>query len=68
MQKKKPIRVRGYRIRTQYEGRYAGCDGPTLWAPEPLIPAQWAAVKRDPRVVRAILFRSGKKFDTYTRC
>ena len=60
-------RERGYRIRVWYQGRPVGRDLPTLWAVEPAIPAEWEALQKDPRVTRAILIRSGKRFASFTR-
>ena len=60
-------RSRGYRIRVWYQGRPVGRDLPTLWAVEPAIPPEWETLKEDPRVTRALLIRSGRRFASFTR-
>lgn len=64
---KRAPRVRGYRIRAWYQGQYVGSDTPTLWIAEPSLPPEWETTKNNPNVTRAILFRSGKKYDQFNR-
>lgn len=59
-------RVRGYRIRAYVDEWHSTTYG-MYWQREPHLPPEWEAIQRDPRVVRAILIRSGKKFATYQR-
>ena len=67
-QRGKPTRLRGYRIRIWYQGQYASdLSSPFLWAPEPHLPPEWEATKNNPNVVKAILIRSGKPFEQFTR-
>ena len=67
-QRGKPTRLRGYRIRIWYQGQYASdLSSPFLWAPEPHLPPEWEATKNNPNVVKAMLIRSGKPFEQFTR-
>lgn len=59
-------RVRGYRIRV-YMDEWKSATLGVFWHREPHLPPEWSAVMRDPRVKRAVLIRSGKKFATYER-
>ena len=59
-------RVRGYRIRV-YMDEWKSATLGIFWLREPHLPSEWEAIQQDPRVVRAILIRSGKKFATYER-
>jgi len=62
------VRVRGYRIRYQVEGQdWMKSQIGVLWQPEPHLPPEWEATKQNPRVIQALLIRSGKKFDRYQR-
>jgi hypothetical protein len=66
--RKKPTRLRGYRIRIWYRGQIASDPHcPFLWAPEPHLPPEWEATKNNPNVAKAILIRSGKPFEQFTR-
>ena len=59
-------RVRGYRIRV-YMDEWKSKTLGVFWQREPHLPPEWSAIMRDPRVKRAVLIRSGKKFATYER-
>lgn len=59
-------RVRGYRIRV-YMDEWKSATLGVFWLREPHLPPEWSAITRDPRVKRAVLIRSGKKFATYER-
>lgn len=66
--RKKPPRMRGYRIRIWYQGQHASdTNSPFLWAPEPYLPAAWEATKNNPNVAKAVLIRSGKPFEQFIR-
>jgi hypothetical protein len=66
--RRKPTRLRGYRIWVWYQGQYASDPHrPVLWAAEPHLPAEWEATKNNPNVAKAVLFRSGKPFAQFTR-
>jgi hypothetical protein len=66
--RKKPTRLRGYRIRIWYQGQYASSlNCPFLWAPEPQLPPEWEATKNNPNVAKAVLVRSGKPFEQFVR-
>ena len=68
LRRKRSTRLRGYRIRIWYQGQYASDpNSPFLWAPEPHLPPEWEAIKNNPNVVKAILIRSGKPFEQFTR-
>ena len=59
-------RVRGYRIRV-YMDEWKSKTLGVFWIREPHVPPEWNAIMRDPRVKRAVLIRSGKKFAIYER-
>lgn len=66
--RKKATRVRGYHMRVWYQGEYTSeRPGPVLWAAEPHLPPEWEAIKNNPKVVKAILIRSGRPFEQFTR-
>jgi hypothetical protein len=61
-------RLRGYRIRSQMEGQdWMRNETQTLWVVEPTLPNEWEKIKSDPRTIKAVLLRSGKRFATYER-
>ncbi len=62
---KKPPRARGYRIRVSYPGR-PPVDLPLLWRTEPPV-HEWERIKQDSRVVRAVMYRSGRPFQQFCR-
>lgn len=60
----------GYRIRVQHNDDpvpWERRDVPTLFLPEGQLPVEWSEIQQDPTVKVAILFRSGKRIDTYIR-
>jgi hypothetical protein len=66
--RKKPTRLRGYRIRIWYQGQLTSDPNrPVLWAPEPHLPPEWEATRNNPNVAKAVLIRSGKPFAQFTR-
>jgi hypothetical protein len=68
IRRKKSTRLRGFRIRVWYQGQYASDrNSPFLWAPEPHLPPEWEAIKNNPNVAKAILIRSGKPLEQFTR-
>jgi hypothetical protein len=68
VRRKKPTRLRGYRIRFWERGQHtSSLTSPFLWAPEPQLPPEWEATKNNPNVVKAILVRSGKPFEQFVR-
>jgi len=64
-QRKKPPRLRGYRIRVTRPGR-PSVDLPFMWRVEPPL-QEWEQVKQDSSIVQATLYRSGKKFAYFRR-
>jgi hypothetical protein len=61
-------RLRGFRIRSQMEGQdWMGNETRTLWVAEPALPDEWEQTKKNPRIIRALLIRSGRRYATYER-
>jgi hypothetical protein len=65
--KAESVRVRGYEIRSEREGQGWMKTKQFIWHPEPHLPPEWEATKRDPHVREAILIRSGRRYATYRR-
>jgi len=66
MEKRKACpRRHGYRIHISRPGR-PSVDLPLIWSVQPPMEA-WERVKQDGSVVRAVLYRSGRTFQTFDR-
>ena len=67
-QQKRGQRARGFRIQLKREGQPTFTTLPTSWRGEKEgLPPEWEATRKNPQVVQARIFRTGKQIDTYKR-